>query len=306
MEKQYVFYQGEIVEEKEVTISIRSKAFNYGLACFEGIRAYWNEEEEQLYGFCFMEHYKRLLESAKCLLMPIPYTAEELCEHTAELLRRNGYKAGVYIRPIVYKGADTLKPTLLDSDNRIVIYTMPLGVGEYAEKDAMRVAVSSWRRVNDTSLPARTKTISAYLNSALASAEIVSRGYDEAVLLTDKGMVCEGPGENIFFVKDGVLLTPPPSDDILVGITRNLVMKLAEEELGMKVQERSIARTELYNSDEVFFSGTAMEVTAVVEADDRVIGNGEIGPVCTKLKELFADIGMGRNPKYAHLCHPIW
>lgn len=303
-DKQYVFYQGEFPEEKDVSINMRSKAFNYGLVCFEGIRAYWNEEEEQLYGFCFEAHYKRLLESAVCLNMKVPYTAKELSDITKELLRKNNCKTGTYIRPMVYKGANTLKPTLLDDDDRILIYTQPLG--SYAGKDEFRVAVSSWRRVTDTSLPARTKASAAYLNSALASSEIVSRGYDEAVILTNQGFICEGPGENIFFVKDGVLLTPPPSDDILIGITRNLVMKIAAEDLGMEVRERSIARTELYNSEEVFFSGTAMEVTAVVEADDRMIGDGSQGPVCGKLKGMLKEIGLGKNPKYAHLCTPVY
>lgn len=304
MEQSYVYYQGEIVPESEVSISVRSKVFNYGLACFEGIRAYWDPEAEQLYGFCLREHYARHLQSAKALMMDIPQTVDELIQGTVELLKKNNCKNTTYIRPVIYKGANTLKPTLLDPDNRVVIWTMPLN--SYAGKDELKVAVSSWRRVSDTSLPARTKPIAAYLNSALAAAEVVSKGYDEAVLLTQSGVVCEGPGENIFFVKDGVLITPPPADDILVGITRNLVMKIAEEDMGLKVVERSVSRTELYNSDEVFFSGTAMEVTAVVECDDRIIGDGHAGPVCKEIKKRFGDIGIAKNPKYAHLCTPIY
>lgn len=298
--KQYVFYQGEIVEEKDVTISIRSKAFNYGLAVFEGIRAYWDPAEEKLFAFALRLHYERMHQSAKCLLMTIPYTVDELIEGTIKLLKANGYRGNTYIRPIVYKGEETLKPTLLSDDDRIVIYTLPLN--NYAGTNKMRCAVSSWRRVNDASLPARTKTISAYLNSALASAEITSRGYDEAIFLTDKGFVCEGPGENIFIVKGNQVITPPPSDDILVGITRNLVMRIAKEDMGLEVVERSISRTELYNSDEVFFSGTAMEVTAVVEVDDRIVADGEVGPVCGEIKERFFSIGINKNPKYADYC----
>lgn len=301
---QKVFYQGKIVDESTVSISIRSKVFNYGLACFEGIRAYWDDEEEQLYGFCMKEHYDRLLESCKCLNMKIPYTSEELCDYTIELLKANNCRTTTYIRPVVYKAAETIKPSLIDMDDRIVIYTQPLD--SYSGKEELRVAVTSWRRISDTSLPPRTKATAGYLNSALAALEIVGRGYDEAVFLTNAGFVCEGPGENIFFVKNDKLMTPPPSDDILEGITRALVMKLAKEELGMEVVERSIARTELYNSQEVFFSGTAMEVTAVVEADDRKIGSGKQGKVCKELKDIFKQVGIGKIEKYKYLTMPVW
>ena len=301
---QKVFYQGNIVDESTVSISIRSKAFNYGLACFEGIRAYWDDEEEQLYGFCMKEHYDRLLESCKCLNMEIPYTSEELCDITVELLKANNCKTTTYIRPIVYKGSELLKPSLMEKDDRILIYTQPLD--SYAGKDELRVAVSSWRRISDTSLPPRTKATAGYLNSALAGLEVLGNGYDEAIFLTQSGYICEGPGENIFFVKNGKLITPPPSDDILEGITRALVMKLAKEELGMEVVERSVARTELYNSQEVFFSGTAMEVTSVVEADNRKIGTGHAGEIYKELKSIFKQVGIGKIEKYKYLTVPVY
>ncbi len=299
-----VFYQGNIVDESEVSISIKSKAFNYGLACFEGIRAYWDDEEKQLYGFCMKEHYERLFESCKCLNMKIPYTVEELCDITKKLLRSNNHRTTTYIRPIVYKGSETLKPSLREPDDRIVMYTEP--IGSYSGKEELRVAVSSWRRITDNSLPPRVKATAGYLNSALASLEATRKGYDEAIFLTNSGVICEGPGENIFFVKKGKLLTPPTSDDILEGITRELIIKLAKNELDMEVQERSIARTELYNSQEVFFSGTAMEVTAVVEADDRIIGTGHQGEVCKKLKELFQKVGVGKLKGYENLVEKVY
>lgn len=305
MGKSYVFYQGEIVEESTVSIDIRCKAFNYGLGCFEGIRAYWDDEKQQLYGFRMLEHYERLLESAKALHMDIPYTAQELCDYTVELLKKNEFKTTTYIRPVVYCGSTQLAPTLYgDEDNRILIYCQPMG--SYAEKNVLSVAVSSWRRISDTMLPPRTKATAGYLNSALASMEVLQNGFDEAIFLTDAGNVCEGPGENIFLVKKGKLITPPTSDHILEGITRDLVMTLAEEELGMEVVERSVARTELYNSQEVFFSGTAMEVTAVGEVDRRRVGNGEEGEVCKTIRGLFEDITIGNNPKYAHMCTPVY
>lgn len=305
MSNSIVFYQGEFVHEDEVNIGIRSKAFNYGLGCFEGIRAYWDEENGQLYGFRLMEHYERLLESCKALCMPIKYTAQELCDITVELLKKNECKTTTYIRPVVYKGSNNLSPTLFgDDDNRIVIYTQPLG--NFTGKTELKVAVSSWRRLSDTMLPPRTKATAAYLNSSLASIEVLQNGFDEAILLTESGHVCEGPGENVFLVKKGKLITPPASDNILEGITRDTVMELAKNELGMEVVEKSVARTELYNSQEVFFSGTAMEVTAVVEVDRKQVGTGKEGEVCKKIKELFFDIAIAKNPKYAHYCTPVY
>lgn len=304
MENSYVFYQGEFLKEEEVSIGIRSKAFNYGLGCFEGIRAYWNEEKGQLYGFRLKEHYDRLLNSCKTINIKIPYTSEELCQITLELLRKNGFKTTVYIRPVAYKGSNNLMPTLMDDDDRILIYCTPMG--KMAEKDEFRAKISSWTRLSDNMLPPRTKATAAYLNSALASLEAYELGYDEAILLTSQGHICEGPGENIFMVKNGKLVTPPPSDNILEGITRETVMTLAREELGIEVLERSIPRSEIYSADEVFFSGTAMEVTAVVEIDNRKIADGHQGDVCRKIKSLFFPITSGENEKYSHYLSPVY
>lgn len=304
MEKSYVFHQGEIVEEKDVNISIRCKAFNYGLGCFEGIRAYWDEKSQQLYLFRLKEHYERLLQSCKALWINIPYTAEELCEFTLELLRKNNFKTTVYIRPVAYKGSNALFPTLYDDDNRMLIYCQPLN--KLSEKEELRVAVSSWRRISDNMIPARTKPTGGYLNSALASLEVLQNGYDEAIILTDEGYVCEGPGENIFIYKNNQLITPPPSDNILEGITRRTIIELASKELGVEVVERSIARTELYSAQEAFFSGTAMEVTSIVEIDNRKIGDGKPGEVCKKVKELFFGLTTGKNPKYSSYCTSVY
>lgn len=304
MNESYIFYQDKIVDEKDVSISVRCKAFNYGLACFEGIRAYWDEDTNQLYGFRMKEHYERLLQSCKTLNIKLPYTVQELIDITVELIKKNGFKTTTYIRPIAYKGSNKLGPTLIDDDDRFLIYCMPLG--SYTGKEELKVAVTSWQRINDNMLPPRTKATAAYLNSALASLEVVGRGYDEAIFLTPSGNVCEGPGENLFIVKKGKLVTPPPSDNILEGITRETVMFLAKEELGMEVVERSIARTELYAAEEVFFSGTAMEVTPVIEVDDRVVGDGKTGEVCKQIKELFFPMTRAKNPKYAEFCTPIY
>jgi branched-chain amino acid aminotransferase len=304
MDKSYVLYNGEIVEEKEVSISIRSKLVNYGLGCFEGIRAYWDEESQQLYAFRLREHYERLLQSCKALYINIPYTVQELCDLTVELLKANGFRTTVYIRPVAYKGSELLNPTLLDDDNRLLVYCTPMG--NFSGKEEVRVAFTSWQRIRDNMLPPRTKATAAYLNSALASLEVLRNGFDEALFLTDTGNVCEGPGENVFMVKKGKLVTPPPSDNILEGITRETIMTLAREELGMEVIERSISRTELYSAEEAFFSGTAMEVLSIVEVDRRTIGSGKQGEVCKRLKQLFFEITIGNNPKYKHYCTPVY
>lgn len=304
MNESYVVYNGKIVPESEVSVSIRSKAFNYGLGCFEGIRAYYSKEDDQLYAFRLADHYKRLKQSCKTLYIEIPYTVEELCDMTLELLKKNNFKTTTYIRPVAYKGSESIGPTLLDDDNRLVIYCQPLG--SYTGKTELKVAVSSWERLQDNMLPPRVKPTAAYLNSALASLEVKRNGYDEALFLTNNGHLCEGPGENLFIFKKGQLITPPPSDNILEGITRDTVMELAKNELHLDVVERSITRTEMYAADEMFFSGTAMEVTPVVEVDDRQIGNGKTGEVCKSIKDLFFDITTSKNPKYAKYCTPVY
>lgn len=304
MKNSYVVYNNEILPENEVSISIRSKAFNYGLGCFEGIRAYWSEEDNQLYVFKLKEHFERLLQSCKTLYINIPYTVEQLCSITIELLKKNNFKTTTYIRPVAYKGAESIGPTLLDDDNRLLIYCQPLG--SYTGKQELKVAVTSWTRLEDNMLPTRSKPTAAYLNSALASLEVTSKGYDEAIFLNSRGHVSEGPGENLFIFKKGKLITPPPYDDILEGITRDTVIKLAKEELNLDVVERSITRTELYVSDEVFFSGTAMEVTPVVEVDDRKIGTGSQGEVSKRIKSLFFEITTNKNKKYSEFCTPVY
>lgn len=304
MEKKYVYYDSEIQEEKNIKLSIRSKAFNYGLGCFEGIRAYWDEEAEQLYVFRMKEHYKRLLDSCKTLSINIPYTVEDMCAITVKLLKKNQMKTSTYIRPVAYKSSNSVVPTLADSDDSLAIYDMELG--SYAGKDELDVCITSWRRLNSNMLPARTKATAAYMNSALASLEAKQNGYDEAVFLTDNDNVCEGPGENLFIVKNGKLVTPPPSDNILEGITRATVMEIAKNELGIDTVERSISRAELYAADEMFFTGTAMEVTSVVTVDRRKIGTGHQGEVTEKIKSLFEGITKGKNPKYKEFCTKVY
>jgi branched-chain amino acid aminotransferase len=176
----------------------------------------------------------------------------------------------------------------------------------YSKLEEMSVAITSWQRISGNALPARTKATAAYLNSALASLEVLQNGFDEALFLTDKGYICEGPGENIFMVKNGKLITPPPSDDILEGITRDTVMRIAKEEFGIDTVERSISRAEIYGGDEVFFSGTAMEITPIVYIDRRVIGCGKTGLITMQIKDIYMTITKGKNPKYLEYCRPVY
>ncbi|WP_028983130.1 branched-chain amino acid transaminase [Sporolactobacillus terrae] len=304
MTEAYVYYQGKIVKEDDVKVSVRSKAFNYGLGVFEGIRAYWDDEKQQLYAFKLKEHYNRLKESAKTVNMDFDFSVDDLIQGTIDLLKANNCRTTTYLRPIVYNDALDIGPTLDGKDVKVVIYTQPLN--KYAGKPELSVGVTSWRRLSNNQLPPRTKATAAYLNSALAALETKRAGFDEAIFLTDGDHVCEGSGENIFIFRKGKLVTPPPADNILEGITRDLVMKLAEEELGLEVVERSISRSELYVADEVFFSGTAMEVTPIVAVDHRQIGTGHEGEVCKQIKELFFNLTIGKNSKYAESCTPVY
>lgn len=303
MSQSYVFYQGQILKESDVHINIRSRAFNYGLGCFEGIRGFWSEKKGQMYLFRVQDHYRRLQKSGKTLNINVPLV-DELTNGTIKLIKANEFKTTIYIRPIAFNASNNIRPELNGKDNCILIYCLPLG--EFISKDELRTTVSSWTRVGNNMIPPRAKPTAAYLNSALASLEAQQNGYDEAIFLTHNGNVAEGPGENIFIVREQVLITPPPSDDILEGITRATVMTLAKNELGLTVIERSIPRTELYSAEEVFFTGTAIGIKPVVEVDKRTIGTGHLGPVCKILQRLYSEIVMGNNPKYKHFVTPVY
>lgn len=300
----YVWDNGVLKPESAVTISVRSKAVNYGLGVFEGLRAYWDNENQQLYGFRFQQHFNRLKECAKITNLNFPYTVDELIDATKALLRKNQVHQSTYIRPLVLDDSHDITPNLKDPLVRVVIYLQPMK--KRVATNELTAGFSSWKRVNDNMLPPHSKTTGAYMNSALAFLEAGEHGYDEALFLTDGGHVSEGTRENIFMFKHGKLVTPPPSDNILEGITRDMVIKLASEELGLPVVERSISRTELYGAEEVFVSGTAMEVTSLVEIDNRIIGNHHEGMLVKKLKNLFFKATVAQNPRYAKDCLPIF
>ena len=301
----YAFFGGEFVRIQDAKVSIMTHALNYGTGCFEGIRAYWNEGEEQLYVFRMPEHYGRLHNSCRILFIDLPYTVEQLGELTIELLRREGFKEDTYIRPLAFKSQEGIGVRLKGVTDSFAIFSMPFG--RYIEKEeGARVCVSSWRRIYDTSLPARTKCTGAYVNSALCKTEAEMNGYDEAIVLTRGGSVSEGSAENFFMVRDGTLITPSVTSDILEGITRSTLLELAREELGIPTRERTIDRTELYICDEAFLCGTGVQIAAVTSVDNRPVGDGHIGPITRSLRELYFDIVRGKVPKYKHWCTPVY
>ncbi|HUF54148.1 MAG TPA: branched-chain amino acid transaminase [Dehalococcoidia bacterium] len=301
----YAYFKKEIIPLSEAKIGIMTHAFNYGTGVFEGVRGNYNEAEDQVYVFRVQEHYDRLRKSCKIMRIEFPYTNEELISITTQLVEMSNMHEDVYIRPLAYKSGEVLGVRLHDLEDDLLIFVAPFGPYLDLEKGA-RCQTSSWRRVADTGIPARAKITGIYANSALAKTEAQLNGFDEAIMLDERGHISEGSGENIFMVTDGKIYTPPPSSDILVGITRDTVITLSRQELGIEVIERDIDRTELYTADECFMTGTAAHVTPVVELDRRPIGDGGMGPIARELVSLYFDIIKGNNPKYAHWCTPCY
>jgi branched-chain amino acid aminotransferase len=301
----YAFFKEGFVPIEEAKISIMTHGFNYGTGCFEGIRGYWNEQEEQLYVFRMREHYERMHRSTRILRMHLPHTAEELGEITLELLRREGYREDVYIRPLAYKADPIIGVRLHDLTDHFAMFAVPFG--RYIEKEeGAHVCISSWRRVDDNAVPARAKITGAYINSALSKTDAVLSGYDEALVLTQGGHISEGSAENFFLVRDGTLITPPVTSDILEGITRDTIITLAREELGMPTIERPVDRSEIYVCDEAFLTGTGVQVAAITLVEHRPVGTGALGPVVTRLRHLYFDVVRGKNPKYRQWCTPVY
>ncbi len=299
------FFEGKYVPLEEANINVMTHAFLYGTAVFEGIRGNWNEDEDQIYVFRVKEHFDRLRKSCKIMQIDFQYETEELISLVTKLVEMSGYHEDVYLRPLAYKSGEVLGVRLHDLEDDFLIFIAPFGPYLDIEKGA-RCQTSSWRRVADTGIPARAKITGIYANSALAKTEAQLNGFDEAIMLDERGHISEGSGENIFVIMDGRIFTPPPSSDILVGITRETVITLARDELGLEVVERDIDRTELYTADECFMTGTAAHVTPVVELDRRAIGNGKMGPVTADLVKLYFEIITGKNAKYAHWCTPCY
>ncbi|HEX2193748.1 MAG TPA: branched-chain amino acid transaminase [Candidatus Limnocylindria bacterium] len=299
------FFRGQLVPLGDARVSVMTHAFNYGTAVFEGIRAYWNADEQQLFALDLLAHYQRLKQSARMLMMEVPYSADELAAHTVEMLRRDGMREDVYVRPIVYKSSEVIGVRLHNLDADVVIFGVPFG--QYIDTEGgIRAQVSTWRRTDDNAIPARGKITGAYVNGALAKSEAQLNGFDEAIVLTQDGHVSEGSAENLFIVKNGKLITPAVTDNILEGITRRRLMQVARERLEVTSEERTVDRTELYHADEVFLCGTGAQLSPVVEIDRRIIGNGRPGPITRQLHDIYFGAVRGREPAYRDWLTPIY
>lgn len=294
----HAFFEGKVVPLSEARISVATHGFLYGTAVFSGMRAYWNEERKGLFLYRPYDHFHRLLDSGRMMAMEIPYDEEGLIQIAIDLLKTDNYRQDVYLRPTIYKADMGIGVRLHDLKDELTIFTAPYE--PYVKNDSgAHVTISSWRRVDDNAIPARGKVAGAYVNSALAKTDANRSGFDEALVLTSDGHVSEGSAMNVFMVRNGVLYTPPMTDNILEGITRRSVMEVAQNDFGLEVVERSIDRTEILVADEVFLTGSAAQIVAVTKVDHRPIANGTMGSITTKLRSAYEDIVRARNPKYA-------
>ncbi len=299
------FHKGEFIPLEHATIGVMTHALHYGTSIFEGIRGNWNEEDEKLYLFRLEEHYERLLAGCKIMRIDLPYSVSELSGITTDMVERSGYRQDIYVRPIAYKSEERVATLNLNHlEDGFTVFAIPFGA--YLDIEAAaRCCTSSWRRTQDSVIPPSIKIGGLYVNSILAKTEAVKNGFDEAILLNDRGQVSEGSGENLFLLKNGKLSTPSIADSVLPGITRDTVIELAQNELGIEVVERSITRSELYLADEIFLTGTAAHLTAVGSIDNIDVGQGTMGPVTRQLQDMYFDVVRGKNSKYLHWCTPV-
>jgi branched-chain amino acid aminotransferase len=297
-------FEGRYVPLAEAKVSIMTHAFMYGTAVFEGIRAYWNPEQEQLFALKVPEHMARIRNSCRVLLMNDVPSVEQLSGEVIEVLRRNAFREDAYIRPSFYKSSRAIGVKLHGLEHAYYILAIPFG--DYVDTTVgVKVGTVSWRRTADPAIPSRAKIVGSYVNPAFSKTEANLNGFDEALVLSDDGHVSEGSAENIFVVRDGVLLTPSVSDDILEGITRAGIMEIAAE-LGYRVVERSIDRSEIYIADEAFFTGTGAQISPIIEVDHRPVGSGAVGPITKAIKDRYFDIARGRVPAYSHWVTPVY
>ncbi len=299
-----VYFDNQYVPLRDARVSILTHALHYGTGVFDGIRGYWDEHQEQLFLLRPLEHFRRWKANSSILRIGVAPDASELCGIAVELIRRNRFNSHVYIRPLAYKSAERIG---VNPDDRDAFSVIAVPFGDYLDsRNGLHAGVSSWRRVEDTAIPGRAKICGAYVNSALAGDEARRNGFDEAIFLTEAGHVAEGATCNIFLVRNGKLITPAGTENILEGITRNCVMEIARNELHLDVVERPVDRSELYLADEIFFTGTAVEVAPVTKVDHRPVGSGAIGPVAAELRFLYMEATRNRLANYRHWLLPAF
>jgi branched-chain amino acid aminotransferase len=300
-----VFANGSFTKYDDARVGLLTHGLNYGTGCFEGIRGYWNPDDRELYLLQLRDHYERLHDSARILLMKLPHSVDELIALTLELCARNRFEENIYIRPLVYKALEDVGVKLAGVPDGFAIIGVPFGRYFDAES-GLKAGTSSWRRIDDTMAPARAKATGAYINSALAKSEALMNGFDEAIMLSQDGHVSEGSASNVFVVRKGTVFTPDASQNVLEGITRRNVMRIVREDIGVPVIERGIDRSELYAADELFLSGTAAGVTFIASVDHRPVGDGSMGPITRELTAIFERMTLGREPKYRDLLTPAY
>ncbi len=291
-----VYVNGRFVEEPDSRIPLLTHGLHYGTGIFEGIRAYLDDRTGDLLLFRAAEHFERMERNARILHMRLPHRPDELVAIACDLIRRNGYAADTYVRPILFKSATRVGVTL-PAEECFAMMAVPMG--SYLDvRGGIHCGVSSWRRLADNAIPPRGKICGAYVNSALAAQEARDRGFDEAIVLNEEGRVAEGAAMNLFLVRAGRLVTPDSTQGILEGITRDTVMTLAREALALDVDERPVERSELYVASEVFLCGTAAQIAPVIRVDGREVGGGRPGPVTVALQNEFEQLVRGRSDRH--------
>jgi len=301
----YAFFQGRVVPYGEAKVGILTHTFNYGTGIFGGLRGYWNDDAKQLFVFRPFDHFQRFLESSKLLFMQLAYSKADLVQAVMDLLRAENFHTDCYIRPLAYFSDEVIGVRLYDLTADVTIASIPFGA-YLSNEEALHVGTSSWARIEDNMIPARGKIAGAYVNSSLSKTEAHMNGFDEALVLNRNGHVAEASAANFFMIRRGVACTPPMTDNILEGIVRRSVIQLLREEIGIEVQERTIDRTEVYLAEEAFLCGTGVQLAAIAKVDHRPIGEGKMGPVTKRLRQLYFDVVRGRVAKYQDWVMPVY
>ena len=303
---EYAFFGGKIVPIADAKISVITHALHYGTGVFAGMRAYWNDDERQLFIFRATDHFERFRQSAGLLRINIPYSEHELTDILIELLRIEDYHQNVYIRPLAYKSSESIGVGALNAvDDGVTMFAQPT-MGYVADPPGIHVGFSAWRRVEDNAIPARGKVTGAYANSSLIKSDAVLSGYDDALVLNEDGHVAEASTANVFIVRKGVAITPSITSNTLEGIVRRSLIELLRSELGVEVVERAVDRTECYLAEEIFLCGTGAQVTPVTQIDHRTVGMGKMGALTNQLRELFFQVVTGNAPRYRDWLTPVY
>ncbi|MFP4641704.1 MAG: branched-chain amino acid transaminase [Dehalococcoidia bacterium] len=293
-----IWLNGELIPWEQATVHVLTHALHYGTAVFESIRCYETSEGPAL--FRTREHMQRLLNSAKIYQMKIPYSLDELCEAVKKVVNANQFRE-CYVRPIAFYGFNEMgvNPRNNPVDVSCVAWEWGAYLGDEGIEKGIRCKISSWQRVDSRMLPTLSKASANYANSVLAKLEALDAGFDEAIMLNSNGRLCEGSGENLFIIKDGTLITPPPSSGALIGITMNSVIAIAQD-MGIPFANKELTREELFLADEAFLTGTAAEITPIREVDGRPIGNNGRGEITTRIQSKFFDVVRGKDKQYNH------